>query len=431
MSSQMDCYDSGMGAQVRRFLRSVARASLGLSVLGATSVANEILPGLPGEHVSAGQNLLVVPGGGLNVTSVALRAPGTELGCFGLPVEVVHFGMASGFAARNGFVISNGYVEDIDRDGPAQGFGNGCVTPEGDVFPPGSNCVSYDLTLSALLGGVATEDTVRMEIDLLASSPMPITLSYNFLTFENPIDPSFFDVFAITLDGQLLAGGSSNAGPMPGTDPWSLAPSSTSPYEYLTVAPSGSHNVPGRETGRRNVEFVIPAGAHTLTFYVADSGPPTLCGLGACPQVHSALFFGLHTFQSTSSNGVGSAVPGLAPRIDSVGHPTASLGQGGYFPADFGVTLAGAEPNSQAFFLQGNGILPGITVPVIAPRELLVGPILVIEPVTVRPNGTAVFPETPPVLDATVYGLTIHFQWFGFDSGGVWNTPGLRVPFGP
>ncbi|MEX1023511.1 MAG: choice-of-anchor L domain-containing protein [Planctomycetota bacterium] len=396
------------------------------AALARTSWANDIVPGTPGGFDGAARELFADPSNVIQVTSVTLTANAASA-CAPLTPDTTQFGRATGFAARGGFVLANGYVEDLDNDAHAQGTGGTCFTPGGDIGAPGADCTGLDLVLSALLGGVPTEDAAILKVEFDVAVASKIDVSYNFLTFESPSTATAFaDVFGIVLDGELVAGGASNFGPA-GGDPWSLSPVPLA--EYQSIAPSGLHTMPGFETGRRTVAIRVEAGSHALSFHVADSGPPAGCGLGADPLVHSALFVGLHTFQGVAADGVGSRA-GFAPTIDRVGHPAPALGQGGNFPADFQVTLNGAAGNAPVFLLRGNGILPPTTIPLLAPHQLLVGPQLASFSLVTDGLGRAAFPPTPIAITATIVGVRIHFQWFGLDSAGFFNTKGMRVDFG-
>lgn len=400
-----------------------------LVILASAPAANDIVPGTPGEFVGAAQGLFADPAGVITVNAVTLTADSTTTSCPTFLPDETQFGEATGFAARSGWVLANGYVEDLDDDGLAQGVPGACLTAAGSIGTPGANCTGVDPVLSALLGGSPTEDAAILEVDFDVAVPTTLDVSYNFLTFESPIDVAFYDSFGVVLDGGLVAGGTSNGGPI-GPDPWSLTQSPASPHEYQSISPSSTHTVPGFETGRRTVTVLLTAGNHSLSFHVADSGPAASCGGGACNRVQSALFFGLHTFRGPSANGVGSAA-GFAPRIDQVGHAAPTMGSGGTFPPDFGVTLSGAAPNAPVFFVQGNGILFPTTIPLLAPREVLIGPFLVISTLSTDAFGFAKFPPTDPTFDTSIVGFRIHFQWWGLDGGGLFNTPGLRVDFGP
>lgn len=403
--------------------------ALSLLLLSSVPAANDIVPATPSDLQAAGLGLFADPAGIVTVNGVTLTADSVTTNCPSFEPTATQFGRATGYAARSGWVIANGYVEDVDDDGPAQGVTGACLSAAGSVGVPGTNCTGVDPLLSSLLGGVPTEDAAILAVDFDVAVATTLDLSFNFVTFESPTNQGFYDAFAVVLDGALVAGGTTNGGPV-GPDPWSLAPSAANPHEHQSLQPTSTHLLPARETGRRTVTVALQPGNHSLSFHVADSGPPAPCGPGACNRVQSALFFGLHTFRGPNPVGVGGA-GGFQPRIDQVGHAAPTAGSGGNFPPDFGITLTDAAPSSPVFFVQGNGILPPTTIPLLFPRELLIGPLLFITPMTADATGFAQFPPSPPTFDTSIVGFRIHFQWWGLDGGGVFNTPALRVDFGP
>jgi len=341
------------------------------------------------------------------------------------------FAQARGYAAGNGFVLSNGFVDDLDNDGLAVGDPVACAAGSGAM---GANCSGVDPTLAMALGtayGIApvpTEDAAILKIDFTASAATTLDVSYEWMTLETPTDPSFFDSFGILYDGTLLAGGKSNMGPPAGTAAWTLTPSA--PGEYQMIPQSGFHIVPAHHTGLKTLTIAVTAGAHSLEFHVADGGPAIACAgttPAACAIVPCGLFVGLHTYEGIPGGVCGGAT------INRVGHPAPSLVNGGAFPADLQITLAGAPASSPIFLVLGTaaGAFPGVGA-----CALFVSPLGsyfdIFAPGLTSATGTASFPPTPATVPAGVDGARLYAQWFGVGPGpAFFNTKGLRMLFGP
>lgn len=370
------------------------------------------------------QSLFGNPDGTLLLSGYNIFAEGITANCPGeLPINQ-QIGLSRGFAGVNGFVISNGFLEDVDGDGASFGSPTGCISPSGSMGFP--FCTAVDPLLASI---GPTEDAIAFRLTVRTLAPMELDLAYEFVTHEDPTDPAFFDAFGLFLNGQMLAGGASNSGPVTGTDSWTLFPSTAGPFEFQEFPGVPRAVVPAFRTGRRIVTVSLPVGTHQLDWHVADSGPPQFCGTGASDSsVISSLFFGLHTWRA---NDAASYTPGI--EIDWQGHPAPDIANGGAFPPDFQVTLAGAPPNTFASLVRGPVILrPGALLPAVAPLQILVGPNLLIDTTeVVDVSGRATFPNPPIPIPAALRGRPLHFQWFGLDpvTNEYYATKAVRAKF--
>jgi hypothetical protein len=393
---------------------------------------NPIPTGQPGGGVGTARGEFFADPLGI-ITVTAVTQTGDSSCVAGVTPLDVQFAQARGYAAANGFVLSNGFVDDLDDDGAAMGDPTACADPLGSM---GANCTGVDPVLAMALGtayGIApvpTEDAAILKVDFTASAAATVDVSYEWMTLEAPSDPSFFDSFGILYDGTLLAGGKTNMGPPAGTASWSLTPSA--PNEYQSIAQSVFHIVPAHHTGLKTLTIAVTPGAHSLEFHVADGGPAIACAgttPAGCDIVPCGLFVGLHTYQS-----VPGAVCGAAT-ISRVGHPAPDVTNGGHFPADLQVTLAGAPGSTPIFFVLGTspGAFPGVGA-----CGLFVSPIGgyfdIFAPGLTSPSGSASFPPAPVPVPPGVDGAQLYAQWFGINlavAPPFFNTKGLRLLFGP
>lgn len=402
---------------------SLAGALLALAPALGAQGTNDVYSGTLLDYADEVLKLFANPDGTIVLTGYNLITPGIVVNCPGQTALNQQIGLTRGFDGVNGLVISNGYVEDIEDDNVGFGSPTGCIAGSGSIGLP--FCTAVDPSL-AFLG--PTEDACVLILNFLVTVPTEIDFAYEFVTHEDVLDPAFFDVFGIFLNGTMLAGGSSNNGPAPGTDPWVLAPSSQNPHEFNSLPGTSLAVTPAFRTGRRVLTVPLDVGSYSLQYHIADSGPFQFCGTGSSDStVLSSLFFGLHTWRGDDAAGV---TPGLD--IDYLGHPGLDDSNGGTFPADFQVTLAGAPPGSTAFLLRGPLVQsPPALIPLYAPLEILVGPTLFFESTeAVDPLGRAIYPNPPGPIPPTVVGTPTHFQWFGLDlAGQYFATKGLRVKF--
>lgn len=309
-----------------------------------------------------------------NVTA-QLVAPAASVECtLGETAAEIQSGTSRRFESVNGFAIGNGYLEDTDDDGAALGFG--CALPTGRIGTT-TQCDGGDPVLASFFGPsppTMVESAVyQLDFDVLAATEL--VLDWSFATFEDPTNAVFFDTFGIVYDdgttATLLAGGTTNGGPLPGSvdQGWSLSPSTLGEFQSQNF-PGGLHEIPAYETGRRRLALALSPGAgHRLSFHVADSGPtipsPPLCNPGedgADPQVHSMLFCGRTSYRAADGTGT---TPGVT--LDTVGHPGSPV-----FTGDLSFVVEGLAPSSLVLLAVSRDDLLPVSVPVIAPWDLLV-----------------------------------------------------------
>lgn len=420
----------------------VIGSSAALLAVG-TAFANDLTNPGPVDVSTATSALLGDPAGNLTITGVTMTGGSTATSCPFLALDDVQFGASDGFSAINGIALSNAFLEDLDDDGAATGS-PGCAGLDGSIGLAGTNCTGVDTPLSnaltaafSLAAPMPSDDAAVLTVnfDNTSGATVDFCLNYSFTTFESPADVSFFDSFGIFLDGALVAGGTTNLGSAPGTDPWVLTPGA--PGEYQSIPATAFHVVPAHETGIRTLNLSVAPGTHVLEFHVADGGPNGGCvgpggTPGCCNIVPSVLNVGPGQYHSGNAAGYSGPLPGEVdpPTISRVGHPAPT----GAFPADFQVTLSNGGSSNPVFFVQGNSDL-ALSIPLIAPLELVVGPpaLMILAPGSTDALGNAAFPSSPPTISPSITGLTLYFQWFGIDLSGTpafFNTYGLKVVFG-
>lgn len=355
--------------------------------------------------------------------------------CGGIPEEI-QFGVARGFRGANGFILSNAWVENQDMEGLSMGTDpSGCANGEGTVgaVPLGGVCSGTDAMLNTSLtdingAPVNTEDAAIMTIAFDAPAGTILDLSYNLMTYEAPTDAFFYDTFAIFLDGALMAGGTTNGTPPPGTDPWVLAPSSISPSEYNSLTTNIFFVVPAHETGLRTMELDLgpSAASHTLEFHIADGNSQAVdvsCSASSDNVVDSSLFVGLHTYQTGNPGGT---TPTL--EIGRLGHPAIT---GGAFGDDLQITLAGAPPGALLVYTQSLATGPAATLPLLAPNEILIGlmPLALVATQTASGSNVDVFPAVPPTIPPQVAGRSLALQWWAVTPSEIQNSKAMNLRF--
>lgn len=368
---------------------------------------------------------------GASDVAVTWHQPGVDAAGCGGAGAAQQFGRARGLAAVNGFVLSNGWFEALDEDEAPGASPGGCVDLEGGIG--GLDCASVDLALNAALGDMEnSQDAGRVELEFTTASPTTLRVAYEFVTFENPADPAYFDGFAVLFDGVPVAGGTTHLGPEAGTDPWSLSPTTSAPaHEYQSVAPATYHAVPALSTGRRDLVIDVPAGAHALGFHVADGragGSGLGCGAASDQLVSSMLVVGLHEFHGGPTGvGVTSGTTLGGTRWTTVGHPV----PGGRFGADFQLVLEGVDANAVVFLYSSPEPLAApFPLAAWAPLELLLAtPSFAYSELGF---GSVAFPPFGPIdVPAIALGSTLVYQAFGYDlaDGRVFASPGKPLVF--
>ena len=399
--------------------------------------AQSITPASTSDVVLEATRLFAAPNAitvnGATVTSDAVTQECTS----GTLPEAMQFGLARGFEGVGGVVLTTGWVENFDQESPPIPMAvdpTGCIDDVGFIgsAPSVGGCDGPNPTLSALVSNllgapVPTEDAVSWSIDLTASVDTTLDLSYTLATFEDPNSLVFYDAFGITLDGQLLAGGTTNGAIPPGTDPWSLSPSDAGPFEFNSLPTDTFFQVPAYSTGIRTLEVFVPAGQHTIEFLVADSGDNVIeptCNASSDNFVDTALFVGLHTY---GTGNPGAVSPGM--EIARFGHPVPG---GGVFGGDLGLELTGAPFNSVSLLLQAPTSGSPVTIPLFAPLEIVIGltPYQVIWTQATTNMGTARFPTNggfaPP---ASLVGTTFYFQWWSVTQASFFCSKGMAIHF--
>lgn len=403
--------------------------------LASTLTAQEITPGTTADLLGEANNLFAATNL-VTVNSATIVADAVTNECFGGGTpEEVQFGVARGFLGANGFVIANAWVDNQDESVPPSPMVDdpfGCANFEGTVggIPQATLCDGTDALLTSTLldvggGPVTTEDGVVYTIDFDVAVDTTIDISYNFMTFENPTDTAFYDSWGVFLDGVLIAGGTTNGVPPAGTDAWSLSPSPSVPSEFNSQPVNGFFITPAQTTGLRTIEAAVTMGNHTLSFHVADGGngiAEPSCNASADNVVDSALFVGLETYQSGN---VGAVTPGRD--IGRSGHTVVT---GGPFGDDLQVTLGGAPAGTVLVLAQSPVAVPGFTIPLLAPNEILIGlsPLQILTTQVASGSGTDVYPPVPPSIPTNVTGR-FHYQWWILNAGSFENTKGLAMTF--
>lgn len=409
--------------------------ALCLLLVSALPHAQSIRPGTSGDLMAEANALFAAPHA-VTVTGATLTAGGVTSGCTSAAPEEVQFGIARGFRGVNGFVLSTGWTENGDEENPPTsmtGDPTGCALGTGLVGLPTPACGSVDPTITdSLSSEPPTRDAVSYEVQFDIPLHTMYELSYEFVTYENPSAAGFFDAFAITLDGDLLVGGTSNGGPESGTDPWVLAPSQASPSEFNSQPVNGFFFTPAHSTGMRTVPVQLTAGSHVLSFHVADSGGVVAtpsCDEAVDQLVDSHLFVGLHVFQSGAGRALGSTGIGHTPgvRIGRVGHPAPT---GGAFPDDLQITIDGVPPGSFLFLCQSGEDSPGVTLPALAPLRFVVAlsPFTLLSAQVAGASGSEVWPPIPASVPPTIVG-DYHYQWWGLSGNGFFNSNGMKLVF--
>ena len=408
---------------------------LAIAGLSATTAAQEVTAGTTADVTIEANNLFPVANVITNVNATFTAGKVTTI-CGGI-AEEIQFGTAKGFLGANGFVISNAWVENQDEEGGAP-MGDDptlCANFEGTVgqLPAAGSCSGTSATLAGAVtdvGGapVNTEDAAIFSVTFDAPANTVLDVSYNLMTYELPSDPAFYDSWGIFLDGNLVAGGTTNGTPPAGTDPWSLSPSGAAPSEYNSMPVNGFYIVPANNTGLRTVELDLgpAAGTHTLEFHVADgqdTAADATCGSANDNVVDTSLFVGLHTYQSGNPGGT---TAGL--QIGRTGHPTVT---GGPFGDDLQITLDGASAGQILLLGQSIGSGPAVTIPLLAPNEILISlvPLTILTTQVASGTGSDVYPPVPPAIPATVAGSTFHYQWWAIGGGNFDNSEGMRLRF--
>lgn len=396
---------------------------LALALLPTSAFAQWVIP--PGLNGAFQEAVDLVSGpSGLAIVNTDFGAEAVVLGCLLTQPEDVQFGQARGYEAVNGFVISNGFAPNVTETLPASPMVDsptGCANLNGAVGGP-PNCIGMDPTLASATGVSFTDDSASYSIEVSAMADTTCRISYNFVTFEDPTDTDFFDVFAVLVDGVVVAGGTSNGGPLAGTDPWTLSPSGSAPFEFHSMPPAAFWASPAWQTGRRALDLALPAGPHTINFRIADSGVADAggaCGESLDQVVTSSLFGGLETYASPRT-GADSGI-----EIARVGHPAPT---GGIHPDDFQVTATNVPSSGVLFLYMSRGVGPGITIPLFSPLEILfdltLGPPVLVGTVPLTGASTAVYPPTPASLPAGLSGQ-FHFQWWGASGGNFVCSDGM------
>ena len=341
------------------------------------------------------------------------------------------FGVTRGLAAVNGFVLANGWAETLDEDGAATATPGGCIDAEGGIGA--IDCSSVDARLANALADLdRTQDAASLELDFRLEQPTILRFAYEFLTFEDPTEASFFDGFAILLDDVPVAGGTTHLGPEALTDPWALVPTVLLPAsEYQSIPPAPYHSVPAHSTGRRDLVLDVASGAHTLSFHVADSragGAGLGCGAASDQLVSSALIVGLHeVYGGVDGAGVTAGTTLGETRWSTIGHPV----PGGRFGGDFQLVLEGVDaPCITLLFSAQTLLVDPFVLGAFAPLELLLD-----TPVHVYTEpafGSVAFPTSGPVdVPSGAAGSTLLYQAFGLDpaDGRVFASPAKPLLF--
>jgi hypothetical protein len=417
------------------------------------ATVNPVPVGGTGVAGSAWGELIEDPNGLITVSSVT-QTPADPTCTSPLNVQ---FSLARGFAGANGFVIANGYVEDMDDDGMVSGDPTGCADLAGQIgcvaCSPSSSCTGLDPTIAVgfqtaygLSSQLPTSNRAVFQVSFSASQPATIDVAYTFATFENPTDPSFYDSFAILIDGTFKAGGISRSasvgpfgGPLPGTDPWTLSPSPGLPSPEFNRPPFPAFfTFPAHTTGLRVISVPVSAGAHTVEFHVADGGLSsggcfTGTDPGGDPFVTSALFFGLSTYDSGMSAAAGTCGTATVTRVGHPAETTGPHGPTGTGFQDFQVREAGAVAGSDSFVVLGS---QAASLPIAGSCNLFVNPagslFLVFYAGVIPPSGVLDWPPAGPVLPPGSAGSKVYVQFWNVLPGGVLeNTKGMRVSIGP
>lgn len=385
-----------------------------VALSAAASARQGFVPADDAGFVAEAARLLWLRGAS-DITATWSEAGVVAAGC-GSSTSAQQIGITRGLAAVNGFVLANGWVEALDEDGPATASPGGCIGAEGGVGAV--DCTSVDPVLSALASDLAlTQDAAVVEIAFTLQAATVLRFAYEFVTFEDPVEPAFFDGFAIALDGQLVAGGTTHLGPEAGSDPWSLTPSLAVPaYEYQSQVPAAYHQVPAWSTGRRELVLDLAAGVHALSFHVADSragGTGLGCAAASDQIVSSALIVGVHELHGGPFGvGVTAGTTLGATHWTTVGHPVA----GGRFGADFQLVLEGIDAPALGFLFSASTLLdrPFVIGPVAPLELLLLGPALID---STTGFGSLAFPPSGPVdVPSSATGSTLLYQVFGLDT---------------
>ncbi|MEX1024056.1 MAG: hypothetical protein WD226_03170 [Planctomycetota bacterium] len=391
----------------------------------------DLTPGTAGQAAAEGAALVhyLRQHGALANVTATLVAEAATVTCPGESPESVQFATSRRFRAPNGFVLANGWPEDLDDDGAPTGNG-GCASPTGAIGT-GTTCEGADPLLASWLAGPPSlVEGARLEVEFDVLVPATLWVDWAFVTFESPADATFFDVFGIVFEdgggAVLLAGGTTNGGPAAASLDlgWSLAPATADEYQDVNF-PGGFHQLPAYETGRRRLELALQPGVgQRLSFHVADSGPtipsPPLCAPGetaADPTVHSALFASSGAYAGPAPNGV---TPGVS--LDRAGHPGAPS-----FPGDFELVVGGNAAGGTVLLGTGNAPLAPWHSPLLAPWTLYVAPASIgSRPVDLDGIARFAFPNDLSSISGAYYA-----QAFTLLPGGAGLTasPGLRVLF--